>query len=859
MSVSIRSESHRTRNLMIAILLFFSVLSVARLNQIYFFSPDSPDYVLMARGLVNDFEYRQIDFPGAPYFTQRPPGMSVLLIPAALVAPYNVIAAKVTVILTALIMLALLYRWMSRLAQSAIENEPELNGTAHWLTLLVMLLLTTNPHFLLFSTIIMSEIPFMAFTVAILYLISNDTAPINKQNLILLTGLLMFLPFIRTIGVALILAIAIWAVVRRQRWPYLISVVCSLATTGLWILRNNSLKTDIYTSSTFDEIRQAGFSSTLLSMINRSLNHFESLCNILFPNMPGRAPRYERFLLDGNHVLPGPQLIYFLACILILSIAIYGMLKLWNKGGAVSLFYILITFGILSVWPWMQPRYTLPLLPVILAFFPVGFLFLLKYVTGSKILVKKSLVGIAMFTGIAILCSQSITDYRLIHANQQLIFQGEQFYQTQLPSTHYSDFVQAGRWIKENTPENARILTRQNDLATTGHRFQKLVYFEQTRPAQLRELIQKFSSRYLVCFDKNAADTFPWHLLDHDLIYRLTPVYSKSGIMIIEVRPNYEGTIRHQYWQKEEMMNVARQTFEKFPNRVSAQVTYLSLLLKTENFHEAISFVEALPEVSDVRIVNFLGWAYIGQREYPKALQEFSKALRMPGQSSISLSIHRGRDLAQKQLTKNTVPASPDKSGEPGRNLQIAKEYWKLSDFDRVLKFTQKVFDANKSSQAELDQAHVLLARLHLIKGETQQAVEELKQVSTTENAEANELRDRIHLEESLSDLLNLPPHQKTEITDGLDPKQQAAIQKLVSIYESEGIPGKALRLLEQAHMKTPLNEKILKLLAKFQLFYNLVPEAEVSYLTLQEMNPDDQEVAAALEKIETLKKTPHF
>ncbi|MCA9017328.1 MAG: tetratricopeptide repeat protein, partial [Planctomycetaceae bacterium] len=492
-------------------------------------------------------------------------------------------------------------------------------------------------------------------------------------------------------------------------------------------------------------------------------------------------------------------------------------------------------------------------------FLPVGVLALFNRLAESTPLIKKVISGIVILPGIALLCSQSITDYNMIDANLQLLSQGEQFYQTELPSSHYSDFVKAGHWIKENSPENARLLTRRNDVATSGHRFQKLVYFEQTSPDRLHELIQTFSPRYLVCFDKNTAGAFPWHLLDNDLVYRLTPVYTKSGVTIIEVKPNNEGTIRHQYWQKDEAMNLATQALEKFPNRLSAQVAYLSQLLEAEKYQEVIDFVQQLPEDSDVRIVNFLGWAYLGQHQYEQALQAFSKALRMPGQSSVAQSIRRGGALAQQQLPQNKAATTPEKSDAPDRNLLIAKEFWKQANFDQVHKYAQKVLDSDKASQAELNQAHILMARLHFITGQTPQAVEALKQVTTTEHAEVKKLRDRIQLEESLGDMFDFNPQQKTEITEELDPKHQTAILKLVSIYESEGIPGKALKLLEQAHLRTPSDQQILKLLAKFQLFYNLIPEAETSYRLLQEKNPDDPEIAAALEKIEELKKTPRF
>jgi len=854
-------ENHHARNLMIAILIFFAVLTGARLNQIYFFAPDSADYVLMARGLVNDFEYRQIDAPGEPYFTVRPPGMSVLLIPAALIAPYNAILAKVTVILTGLVMLALLYLWMCRLENSATEVFPDTRPALHWPALFVILLLATNPYILLFSTLIMSEIPFMAFTLAILYLISEDEEKISRRKLILLTGILTFLPLIRTIGVALALALGIWAVTKRKRWPYLIGVAGCFATTVIWTMRNNAFKTDVYTSATMDEIKSAGVIGTLLTMLNRSLNHIEGFCQKLFPDMPGAVPRYERFVLDGNHVLPGPQYLYSLASVLVISIALYGMLKCWKKGGAVSLLYFGITFGMLSLWPWIQPRYTLPLLPVILAFFPVGLVFLGKRLAGINGTTKKIFAGLVVLSGIGLFASQAKTDFSMIKANQKLISNGDQFYETEFPSIHYSDFVAAGTWLNQHAPAEARVLTRRNDLATTGRRFQKLVYFEQISPEKLHSSIQKYSVGYLASFDRNTASAFPWHLLDQDLVYRLNPVYQKKGVMIFEIQPNYEGTIRHQYWREEESMEIARKELDQFPNRLSAQVGYLDQLLAAEKFDEAIAFGKSLlkKEGSDARIVNSLGWAYLGKHQYQRALQQFETALRMPGQKSISQTIHRGGRLAEKQLALQNDKGESDPSTTPESQLRRAQAYWKLADFNKVLESTQKIIDSEQASTAEREQAHVLLARLHLINGRTTQAVEELNQVQDTENQDAQRLRDMIQLESSLETLLAGRNNTDEKTRQPLDQQQQASILKLVSLYKAEGVPGKALKLLMQAHASAQENEPILKSLTESQLFYNQIPEAEANYLRLQKTTPNDPDITDALEKIDELKKTPRF
>lgn len=859
MSELLRSKNNRSRNLMVAILILFSAMAVARLNQLYFFAPDSADYVLMAKGLINHFEYRQIDFPGAPYFTIRPPGLSVLLIPAAILSPYNAIFAKVTILLTAIMMLFLMYTLMRHLKHD--EAEPKLNhsSASDWPILLIILLTATNPHIFLYSTIIMSEIPYMALTLGIIYLISLDEEQIKKRNLILVTVLLMFLPLLRTIGIALILAMGIWAIAKRKRWPYLISVFCSSATILLWMLRNRALKSDIYTASTITDIKSSGFVGTLLSMCNRSLNYFEIICHNLIPDTPGMIPRYERYLLDGNHTLPGPQLIYYSVSVLIIAISLYGMLKCWKRGGAVSLLYLSISLGILSLWPWVQPRYILPLIPIMLAFVPMGCISLGKRIASTKQPPAVLVTGLIIVAGISLVISQIKTDFSMIYANQQFKTQGKAFYQTHFPSGHYSNFVEAGHWIKNHTPKDARLLTSRPEVGTTANRFQKQISFGQISPEKLHQLIQSFKAKYVVCHDQFTEDSFPRHLLDNDLIYRLTPVYQKSGVIVLKIQPNYEGTIRHEYWQENESLNLATKKYEKFPERISSQVAYMKQMLAAEKYKEAIDFIHTLPEVSDVRLVNFLGWAYVGNRQYKKALKEFSRATRMPGQSAISQSIRRGGRLSQKHLTDKTNPDQKTSSASPRIQLRMANEYWKLANFKKARELALKVLDLEEADTKEVEQAHVLLARLYLIEGNKKLAIEELKRIPRENNNDDLTLLKMLELEDTLNLIFIDNKGNPNEDLQKLDTQQRATILELISIYDSLGVPGKSLKLLMQTHEIAPDDRQILDLLAQRQLFYNLIPEAEASYLKLRKMRPDDQNIKAALLTIETLKKVPGF
>ena len=84
-------------------------------------------------------------------------------------------------------------------------------------------------------------------------------------------------------------------------------------------------------------------------------------------------------------------------------------------------------------------------------------------------------------------------------------------------------------------------------------------------------------------------------------------------------------------------------------------------------------------------------------------------------------------------------------------------------------------------------------------------------------------------------------------------------ILKLAKLYEEQGVPGKALKLLQQAHDHNDSDTQILRELARLQLFYSLLDEAETSYLSLQKTSPDDQEIQKALQQIARFRETPRY
>ena len=467
-------------------------------------------------------------------------------------------------------------------------------------------------------------------------------------------------------------------------------------------------------------------------------------------------------------------------------------------------------------------------------------------------------MSLVVLPGIVLCLMQLKTDGSLIAANQLLLREGDRFYESQYPSSHYSNFVKAGDWLKEQTLPETRVLTRRNDLATSSHRFQRLTRFEKTSPKKLHETIRQFSANYLVSFDKNSIDAFPWHLLNDDLVYQLTPVYEQAGVIILEIQPNYTGTIRNQFGQENESLQLARKIQQQFPNRLSAQIAYLRQLLAAEQYEEGIEFVASLGDVSDVHLTNFLGWAYVGNREFQKALEEFDKASRMPGQVSIRESIQRGITLSRKQLARANAAEQSVPTKTPRQNLNIAREFWKRTFYRKANAYAQKVIDSEKATDDERDEAHIILARFHLITGKTEPALRELKLIQNPETPDLQQLTERLRLEKSLESLSD--DTLETNSSRGKpDPEQVAAVLKLVEIYDAEGVPGKALQLLTQTAKAAPQNVEILQLLAKYQLFFNLLPEAETSYQHLQQLSPSHPDTDMALKRIAELKQLPQF
>ena len=365
-------------------------------------------------------------------------------------------------------------------------------------------------------------------------------------------------------------------------------------------------------------------------------------------------------------------------------------------------------------------------------------------------------------------------------------------------------------------------------------------------------------------FSRETVSAFPWYLLDQDLVYRMTPVYDKQGVMILKVEPNRSGTIRHKYWSAGDSLKIARNAIDRFPHRLSFQVAFSQELFKHGDYAELIEYVEGLQQknIEDVRLTNLLAWSYIKTKRYQKAIREFERAFSMPDQKMLRRELVLGINQAQDKLESSYQATSKKQQAgaqAESNDLKLAEAYLRLSQIEKAEQFLSEALKSTRPYQNDQAELHTLLAKTYLAEDRKADAIQQLQFARQSGGKAAPALLKMLEREEIIENLLKKREQKHVDET-----AQQAAdllpeILILAQSYEDYGVPGKALYLIERANTFIPNKPRVLKLLLKYQLFYSLILEAEETLLQIQKLVPNDVDLEIEARKIESLKQVPRF
>lgn len=356
---SLSSLRGREIVILVAILLLASILAVSLFDPKPSVGGDNAHYLLLAKALATGRGYRSLESPGEPPHTHFPFGYPLLITPLAFLIPKSILPAKILSAVLFVGSLFILYPFLSRQIGSG-------------LTLSVLALLATSPIMLEFSHWALSEIPFLFFTVLSLVLLNAAEEERRRSNWWFALGsiCLVFTFHVRTVGIALILAVLVRLAWRRSIRRLVLLTFVLVLLTAPWFVRNARLPSDPGDPSTGSYTEQTMMVSafdpeagrlTLREYVVRVLRIITAYTRRVLPRVVIPPFWADGSLFEVSEL--GRTIIWPIVALLV----VFGLILRLRRGPALFDLYVISYLCVL--WAWANkniaagPRYLLPILP----------------------------------------------------------------------------------------------------------------------------------------------------------------------------------------------------------------------------------------------------------------------------------------------------------------------------------------------------------------------------------------------------------------------------------------------------------------------------------------------------------------
>ncbi len=428
--------------LLIALFYFLSV------NSLFYTGGDNAHYLILAKSLSEGKGYSDINIPSHPAETSYPPVFPLLLSPLVKFFGFSPFPPKILIIL-----LALSAFWILK------KISPPDSFYARWLPYLVIL----NPLIMGYSGVILSEIPYLFFSLLSIYWIKRDNWNIAVLFLVLAL-------FTRLIGISLLTAFIIYGV-RKKKLSFLHWII-PLSLLLLWMLRGHWVGTEGgYMGNLF-----------LVNPYNPGEGYLglKSLAGRILLNTGAYALRdipatfYPSLFSDIS--LEYFRKIYLLLMGIGLTITVFtfrGWWKVFREKQDIISFYVPVYFAILFLWPWKGSRFLVPIIPFLVYYLYIG----IKNLAGKKILLSFLLFTFAFYL---------IQDIKLVQERRKAVYAPE-----------WASYFRAGVWIKENTPSGVITSTR-NPFLFYLFSEREGIGIPLKNPAEIRKEFQKTGVDYII-------------------------------------------------------------------------------------------------------------------------------------------------------------------------------------------------------------------------------------------------------------------------------------------------------------------------------------------------------------------------
>ncbi|WP_046745732.1 glycosyltransferase family 39 protein [Kordia zhangzhouensis] len=403
---------------------------------------DNASYYILGNALADGAGYTNIHHQEKEAHYHYPPGYPLLIAGISRILGDDIVTIKIANGIFFIGAVLLLFFIIIKLTAN--------NHIAFVSCLLVLM----NYHLVGYTTIMMSEMPFLFFSLVSLWLfftVDFSKKIYTNTVFIALTLCVMFTFYIRSTGLALIASIAFFLVVQKQ-WKYALTFIgsCIILYFPWWwrsqnTMGNSYLNQLVLKNPYKPELGTMGFTD----LLERVFINFE---RYITKEIPSSMATNVDSIYTGSDTSFTAWLIGF---ILITGITI-GILKL-PKFRAFIAVYIVTFVSLLLLWPsvWYGVRFILPLIPCLLFLFVVGTITFLKWIT-VQIIPKKQKIVLPIL--VSLLVSVWIFLYG-VTSIQKLHTQAIETY-----AANYKNYFELATWVRDQAPSETVTCVRKEGL-----------------------------------------------------------------------------------------------------------------------------------------------------------------------------------------------------------------------------------------------------------------------------------------------------------------------------------------------------------------------------------------------------------
>jgi len=488
--------SGKRKQILWLLIILYIVLSVFLFDPKPFIGGDNARYINLARSMLLGKGYRDITHPDEPRYTLYPPGFPALLMPVIAIFGTNIPLLKIIPMLCGLgafiffiLIVQILFpkTWIYPAVSALCSPILLLNG--HWL---------------------LSEIPFVCFSLGGLFFFYQYQKDKRPRSAILFTFFSIYAFLIRSAGITLIAAIALFLIVSKNYKMLIIFLAIFLALFIAWTLRNASIPgTNTYDywflkkNPYLDESPRINLSD----FINRIIFNFKTYTLFIFPSS----------ILSS---LSNPTLLA-ISGIAFTALFISGVIRRLKAFTFLD-WYLIFSLVIIITWTetWTSERFLLPIIPVLFIYVYFG----LSWISDKL----KSKYLIPVVTGL-ILIFNLVTTVKLSAAtisDNVRFLKGDRYAGYSPDWRRYFETID---WIKKNVPDDPVIMARKPEFVFLFSGRKSFVYPYTTDLDKMRASINQ--ADYVLLDNFSWTGTTPRYLLPvlqtepdrYEVVYRSRP------------------------------------------------------------------------------------------------------------------------------------------------------------------------------------------------------------------------------------------------------------------------------------------------------------------------------------------------